>query len=93
VGAFEGAMYEGRGYYRPQADCIMFTRDEVGFCAVVPAGHRAHHRSLLAPFTSINTISIGFVLRFLVECVAPYRVGSDDGYLCAFSLPTPSVRH
>jgi hypothetical protein len=34
VGAFEGAMYEGRGYYRPQADCIMFTRDEGGFCAV-----------------------------------------------------------
>ena len=26
-------MYEGRGYYRPQQDCIMFTRDEVGFCA------------------------------------------------------------
>ena len=34
VGAFEGAMYEGRGYYRPQQDCIMFTRDEVGFCAI-----------------------------------------------------------
>jgi hypothetical protein len=34
VGAFEGAMYQGRGYYRPQTDCIMFTRDEVGFCAV-----------------------------------------------------------
>jgi hypothetical protein len=34
VGAFEGAMYEGRGYYRPQQDCIMFTRDETGFCAV-----------------------------------------------------------
>jgi hypothetical protein len=34
VGAFEGAMYEARGYYRPQTDCIMFTRDEVGFCAV-----------------------------------------------------------
>jgi hypothetical protein len=34
VGAFEGAMYEARGYYRPQEDCIMFTRDEVGFCAV-----------------------------------------------------------
>jgi hypothetical protein len=27
-------MYEARGYYRPQTDCIMFTRDEVGFCAV-----------------------------------------------------------
>jgi hypothetical protein len=34
VGAFEGAMYEAKGLYRPQADCIMFTRDEVGFCAV-----------------------------------------------------------
>jgi hypothetical protein len=34
VGAFEGASYEPRGLYRPQADCIMFTRDRVGFCAV-----------------------------------------------------------
>ncbi|MBZ5535265.1 MAG: IgA Peptidase M64 [Acidobacteriia bacterium] len=34
VGAFEGAMYEAKGYYRPQADCIMFTRDDVPFCAV-----------------------------------------------------------
>jgi hypothetical protein len=34
VGAFEGALYEATGYYRPQTDCIMFTRDEVGFCAV-----------------------------------------------------------
>jgi hypothetical protein len=34
VGAFEGAGYEPKGLYRPQADCIMFTRDEVGFCRV-----------------------------------------------------------
>ena len=34
AGAFEGANYEAKGYYRPAADCIMFTRDEVGFCAV-----------------------------------------------------------
>ena len=34
VGAYEGALYESTGYYRPEADCIMFTRDEVGFCAV-----------------------------------------------------------
>jgi hypothetical protein len=34
VGAFEGANYESTGYYRPQADCIMFTRDPVPFCAV-----------------------------------------------------------
>jgi hypothetical protein len=33
VGAFEGANYEARGYYRPQADCIMFTRSQA-FCAV-----------------------------------------------------------
>jgi hypothetical protein len=34
IGAFEGANYEARGSYRPQADCIMFTRDEVPFCQV-----------------------------------------------------------
>lgn len=34
VGAFEGAAYEAKGLYRPQVDCIMFTRDEVGFCRV-----------------------------------------------------------
>ncbi len=34
VGAFEGASYEAKGLYRPQVDCIMFTRDEVGFCRV-----------------------------------------------------------
>jgi hypothetical protein len=26
VGAFEGAMYQAKGYYRPCADCMMFTR-------------------------------------------------------------------
>jgi hypothetical protein len=34
VGAFEGANYEAQGYYRPQEDCIMFTRDDVPFCRV-----------------------------------------------------------
>jgi hypothetical protein len=34
VGAFEGANYEAKGYFRPQADCVMFTRDPVPFCAV-----------------------------------------------------------
>jgi len=37
VGAFEGAMYEPRGYFRPEEDCIMFTRDEVPFCRVCQA--------------------------------------------------------
>jgi hypothetical protein len=34
VGAFEGASYEATGLYRPQVDCVMFTRDPVPFCAV-----------------------------------------------------------
>lgn len=34
VGAFEGAGYEQKGLYRSEADCIMFTRNEVGFCRV-----------------------------------------------------------
>jgi len=33
VGAFEGAMYESSGLYRPEIDCIMFTRAEF-FCRV-----------------------------------------------------------
>jgi len=33
VGAFEGARYEARGLYRPEANCIMFTRSDA-FCAV-----------------------------------------------------------
>jgi hypothetical protein len=34
VGAFEGANYESKGYFRPQTDCVMFSRDDVPFCAV-----------------------------------------------------------
>jgi hypothetical protein len=33
VGAFEGANYEAKGYYRPEVDCIMFMRYS-RFCAV-----------------------------------------------------------
>jgi hypothetical protein len=33
VGAFEGANYEARGYYRPQQQCVMFDRSEA-FCTV-----------------------------------------------------------
>ena len=37
VGAFEGANYESTGYFRSQEDCIMFTRDQVPFCAACQA--------------------------------------------------------
>jgi hypothetical protein len=38
VGAFEGASYQPEGLYRPRVDCIMFTRNEVGFCPVCSRG-------------------------------------------------------
>jgi hypothetical protein len=34
VGAFQGANYDAQAYFRPQLDCIMFTRDQVPFCRV-----------------------------------------------------------
>jgi hypothetical protein len=33
VGAFQGANYDAKAYYRPELDCIMFTRSKT-FCAV-----------------------------------------------------------
>jgi hypothetical protein len=37
VGAFRGANYDAEAYYRPQLDCIMFTRNDVPFCRVCDA--------------------------------------------------------
>ncbi|HSJ16334.1 MAG TPA: M64 family metallopeptidase [Longimicrobiales bacterium] len=34
IGAFEGAGYEVEGLYRPEIDCVMFSRNPVGFCEV-----------------------------------------------------------
>lgn len=34
VGAFQGANYDAEVFYRPQVDCVMFSRNEVPFCAV-----------------------------------------------------------
>jgi hypothetical protein len=34
TGAFEGANYSAKGFYRPSEDCIMFARNEVPFCKV-----------------------------------------------------------
>jgi hypothetical protein len=38
VGAFEGAAYEAKGLYRPEVDCIMFTRNPTNFCKVCERG-------------------------------------------------------
>jgi hypothetical protein len=38
VGAFEGSNYVPKGMYRPQMDCIMFSRNPVPFCAVCQRG-------------------------------------------------------
>ena len=37
VGVFEGANYEAHGYYRPEINCIMFTRHK-SFCTVCRRG-------------------------------------------------------
>jgi hypothetical protein len=34
VGAFEGAGYEARGLYRPEAECMMSVKNLVSFCRV-----------------------------------------------------------
>jgi hypothetical protein len=36
IGAFEGANYEAKGYYRPEQNCMMFTRTDY-FCSVCEA--------------------------------------------------------
>lgn len=38
VGAFEGGGYRAKGIWRPQADCIMFTRNPDTFCQVCARG-------------------------------------------------------
>jgi len=38
VGAFEGANYSATGYYRSEMDCVMFSRNPVGFCAACRHG-------------------------------------------------------
>jgi hypothetical protein len=38
VGAFQGANYDAKAFYRSQLDCVMFTRDEVPFCRVCQRG-------------------------------------------------------
>ena len=34
VGAFQGANYDAQAFYRPEIDCIMFSRNPVPFCSV-----------------------------------------------------------
>lgn len=34
VGLFQGANYDARAFYRPEIDCVMFTRNAVPFCRV-----------------------------------------------------------
>ncbi|HSN51936.1 MAG TPA: M64 family metallopeptidase, partial [Woeseiaceae bacterium] len=36
IGAFEGANYEAKGYYRSEMNCLMFTRTDY-FCSVCAA--------------------------------------------------------
>jgi len=38
VGAFEGGGYRAKGIWRPEVDCIMFTRNPQNFCRVCSRG-------------------------------------------------------
>ena len=46
VGAFEGALYEAKGYYRPQEDCIMFTPRRRAVLRRLPPRDLRRHRPL-----------------------------------------------
>jgi hypothetical protein len=52
VGAFQGANYDAQAYYRPQLDCIMFTRDRVPFCRVCDAAIEHVIDSIVGPAAS-----------------------------------------
>ncbi len=49
VGAYEGAMYQARGLYRPEVDCVMFSRNRNEFCAVCARGIERVIEELTAP--------------------------------------------
>jgi len=34
VGLFQGANYDAQAFYRPEVDCVMFSRNRVPFCLV-----------------------------------------------------------
>ena len=40
IGAFQGANYDSKAYYRSAIDCIMFTRNDVPFCPACAAALR-----------------------------------------------------
>jgi IgA peptidase M64/peptidase M64-like protein len=46
VGAFEGALYRSRGAYRPEVDCLMFSRAHTRFCRVCAREIERHIQSL-----------------------------------------------
>ena len=99
VGAFEGANYEAKGYYRPQADCIMFTRDRVPFCAVCQHAigrERACIEGRILPVegkqvTGLQVLYLGTVTRVVVvvhgtRC-APDHACQQRGAGCTHQYP------
>ena len=49
IGAFEGANYQAKGYYRSELNCIMFTRNTSAGCA---GRDRTRHRRVHAPLVN-----------------------------------------
>ena len=83
VGAFEGANYESRGFYRPEEDCIMFTRDEVPFCQVCQSAISRIidlYTGRLPEVTRVLLVALGGALgsvaRYGVGIAAPRALGT-----------------
>jgi hypothetical protein len=49
VGAFEGAIYRASGAYRPEVDCLMFSRSHSRFCRVCHQEIEARIANLTEP--------------------------------------------
>ena len=56
VGAFEGALYEAAGYFRAEANCIMFTR-HTRVLRRVPARDRARDRPLRRAIAALRAFA------------------------------------
>jgi hypothetical protein len=76
VGAFEGAGYEARGLFRPEAECIMGSRKPIAFCRVC---QRAINRVIDLPRDRLRVPAVVHP-RYLMAPLIWCRRGSQSGF-------------
>ena len=74
VGAFEGARYEATGYYRPEANCIMFTRSDA-FCEVC----RRAISQVIDTYTRCTAPDVSVRMRAPAACRSPSAASHSAG--------------